>query len=111
MSEPTDPKYPTMIQICINTEPVKDRHVGWKVEVVEGKHFVLYEIVERFYDHPDAEGMALIQRYEVDEKVRYRINDPRASSLQLMYSIQNTISREESPLTCSAISMSTLEGT
>lgn len=48
---------------------MKTKHISWTVNEI-GDSIVLYEIVENYYDHPDAEEYAIIPKLEMIEVKR-----------------------------------------
>jgi hypothetical protein len=52
------------ILIQVDTDPRKEDHIAFQVRK-EGYNLVLEEIVDRYYEHPDSGGMALIQKIEI----------------------------------------------
>lgn len=82
----------TNILINITTDPISTKHISWTVQNM-GECFVLYEIVENYYEHPDSKGNALIPKLEMIEVKRVLKTDTLNSAplFQLLNSI-NTIS-------------------
>lgn len=64
----------TDILINITKDPVFSKNISWVVNE-SGDNIVLYEIVESYYEHPDAEGQALIPKLEMIEIERIKKND------------------------------------
>ena len=55
--------------------PVKEKHVCWNVRK-DSDIYILEEIVESYYKHPDAPDLALIVKYD-----KKRIADIKRSSI------------------------------
>lgn len=78
--------------IPINNEkpPLKVRHVCWFTQP-NGDEINLNELVECFYDHPDAQGHAMFPVYEVWHRQTLLRSEWRASSSVILESAQTTI--------------------
>ena len=56
---------PKGILIQIDTDPQKEDHICFQVRK-EGYNLRLIEVVDRYYEHPDSDEMALIQKIEIN---------------------------------------------
>lgn len=66
-------------------EPVRKRHISYHSRVDANDVFVLYEVSECFYVHPESNGQALVGIIEVHEVARHRRNSAEGSALHMHY--------------------------
>lgn len=73
------------ILICIDSKPIKKVHKGWRVINPGGTldDWVLQEIVENHYPHPDAPEQATIQVIEIEERKRFKWAEMDCAPLKL----------------------------
>jgi hypothetical protein len=80
---------PKGILIQIDTDPQKEDHICFQVRK-EGYNLILIEIVDRYYEHPDSDGMMLIPRIEI--KRHPKNNNPEyQAALELLNYAQKNI--------------------
>lgn len=77
------------ILIQVNTDPVKEKHICFQVRK-DGNKLLLQEVVERLYEHPNSNGMALIPRIEI-ERHPENINLEYQAALELLDYAQKNI--------------------
>jgi hypothetical protein len=71
--------------------PVKEKHVCWKVKQDESNHYILEEIVEKYYKHPDAPDDALIMKYDIKIVAKINISSKFFPSLYLLMNAEKNI--------------------
>lgn len=80
--------------IVINDlHPVKERHIGWKAArcQIKSNNVVLYEVVERWYRHPDAPEHALIPVMETVVRHSCKATAPEAGPINMLLHIEATL--------------------
>lgn len=80
----------------VNTEdpPVKTEHIGW-IAKYKGKNVALYEIVDCFYNHPEAVDLSLIQVIRILHTKTVNKNSEEAASILNMINAQNILNNEK----------------
>lgn len=78
------------VLINITTDPVETKHISWHV-FEDGNSIVLLEIVENYYNHPEAPGYALISKIETVVKDRVTKGSIKSSPLNQLKDALNTI--------------------
>jgi len=88
----------TPVVIVINDlHPVKEQHIGWKATRCPHKssNVVLYEVVERWYRHPDAPDDALIPVMETVVRHSCRATAPEAGPINLLLHTETTLNHSK----------------
>jgi hypothetical protein len=82
-----------MILVPINNEtaPVRTKHICWYTKD-NGREITLFELVENFYEHPQAPDCALFPVYETVRHNTFIKGEHKASPLTLMQHMQATVS-------------------
>jgi len=80
--------------INVDTDKIlKEKHISWNV-TEDNENYHLSEIIERYYEHPDSEGCAMIPRIEVDcIKVIKKTDIKHCSHLIQLQAALNTVSQ------------------
>lgn len=77
--------------INIDKSPVKREHISYGISCY-GPNITLKEIENVFYEHPDSQGMALIQRIEERVICTYNKGQIEAAPLLLLKNALDNIS-------------------
>lgn len=80
------------VVLNVTGESIKKNHISWTVSYEPEDRIVLYEIVERFYPHPQALEHSIIGRIEQDRIVAYRIDEIKSAPLLLLKHAVDNIS-------------------
>ena len=86
------------ILLNVTTKPVREEVVCYYTRS-NGRNITLLRVVERYYDHPQAPGDALIQKIEIDKVKTVKRHSKEAASLKLLESAQHNISTQNLVIT------------
>ncbi|MFW6273208.1 MAG: hypothetical protein ACOC2U_05460 [bacterium] len=75
------------VLINLENEPIDSKHISWNV-YQDGNCIVLQELVENYYEHPQAKGYAVIPKLELIEKKRVFNEKEKAPLKQLINALQ-----------------------
>lgn len=75
------------VLINLESKPIDSKHISWSV-YQDGNCIVLQELVENYYEHPQAKGYALIPKLELVEKKRVYKEKEKAPLYQLINALQ-----------------------
>ena len=81
-----------MTMLIFNTDFKSERHIAWFTED-RGNKIALFEVVERFYPHPEAPENAVLSQFETKFVVEYSRGDFECGSSVLLEAAQSTISQ------------------
>ena len=79
------------ILLNVTTSPIQTHHITWHV-FKHGEYYVLDEIVENYYDHPEASGFAMIPNIESITKARVHEGNKNATPLRMFMDAVENIS-------------------
>ena len=76
----------------VNTEdpPLKTKHICYFTEG-DGREFVLYEVVEEYFPHPDAPGYAMVQCFKVYRRDEQKITSYKSGPLIQSWAMEKTL--------------------
>lgn len=76
----------------VNTEdfPLKTKHICYFTKS-DGIEFVLYEVVEEYFPHPDAPGKFMVQCIKVYRRDERKLTDRNSGPLVQSWSMENTL--------------------